>query len=250
MPDDSDRNLLKRKQGNEEKLVYQQFIPGTQSGCLWFDHKKSPNSKTSRQSLCHGSWQREGVETLFYFPYSTFFTAKNWPWNIPESLSIAYSSHSQADCYCPGPVCKYRLPCSHVPLVYAVSLIFFILCMQQKPLIRLGDDKPICPQTENSKPRLSKPRVDSGPRGLPRPHPVAEHFFIGMLLRAPRFNHLPFGELILKQEQATWLGCVRNRGEGRMRNEDFCLLRRQELSLYKSNRIRSRSESEVSRTSS
>lgn len=166
MPDDSDRKLLKRKEGNEEKLVYQKFIPGTQN-FLWFDHKKSPNSKTARQSLSHGSLQTDGGETLFYSSYSTFFTAKNWSWNILESLSIAYSSHSQAGCYCPRPVCKYRLPCSHIPLVYVVSLIFFILCMQQKPLICLGDDKPICPQTENSKPRLSKAQVDSGPRGAP-----------------------------------------------------------------------------------
>lgn len=128
---------------------------------------RNHQTKTSRQSLYNGPWQIDGGETLFYSPYSTFFTARNWSWNIPESLSIAYSSHSQAGCYCPEPVCKYRLPCSLTPLVYALSLIFSILCMQQKPLICLGDDKPICPQTGNSKPRLSKPWVDSGPRGLP-----------------------------------------------------------------------------------
>lgn len=43
------------------------------------------------------------------------------------------------------------------------SCFYSLLFMQGNPLICFGEDKPICPQIENSKPRISKPWVYSSP---------------------------------------------------------------------------------------
>lgn len=155
MSDESDRKLLKRGR-QRRNCIFKRLSPR-------FNYKKPHQIKTRRQK-----------SVPCFFADSTSFTAKSGSRNILEPLSIGYLSH-HAGRSRPQPIGGQQpmLSQSAGSSPYAQPAYWRMLspsfsstlCMQQKPLICFGEDKPICLQTQNSEPRLSKAWLYCGPRG-------------------------------------------------------------------------------------